>query len=248
MGQFRGALFLGLAAVFCAGAPLADARAVEELVLAKWAEPPLASADGKGFLDQIINEVFSRIDIKVRLIKLPAERALINANNGIEDGDALRVEGLEKIYPNLVRVPEQILDMEFVAFSKTVDISVNGWDSLKPYVVGIVTGWKILEKNLADAKTLTTVNTPVQLFILLKNNRADIVVFERWQGIWIAKQLGLKILVLEPPVASRPMFIYLHKKHLSLVPKVAQTLVKMKQDGSYDLFVANTLKPLLERP
>lgn len=37
--------------------------------------------------------------VKLRLVKLPAERALLNANAGIEDGDLARIAGLETHIP-----------------------------------------------------------------------------------------------------------------------------------------------------
>ena len=58
------------------------------------------------------------LGVELRLVKLPAERGLINANAGIEDGDLARITGLEKQYPNLVRVPEKLVDLDFTAFSK----------------------------------------------------------------------------------------------------------------------------------
>jgi polar amino acid transport system substrate-binding protein len=48
----------------------------------------------------------------------------------------------------------------------------------------------------------------------------------------------------EPPLAMREMFIYLHKKHKALVPKLANVLREMKQDGRYQILVDKHLTPL----
>ena len=84
-----------------------------KLTLATGALPPLTSAPGHtGFLDALAQEVFGRIEVDASVLRLPVERALVNANAGIEDGDMFRAAGFEKDYPNLVQVPEKVLDFE----------------------------------------------------------------------------------------------------------------------------------------
>ena len=59
--------------------------------------------------------------------------------------------------------------------------------------------------------------------------------------------LGLQsIRVLEPPLATKEMFLYLNRKHLALIPKMAEQLRIMKQDGSYDRIRQETLGPYLD--
>lgn len=74
----------------------------------------------------------------------------MNANEGIEDGDALRIAGLTKLYPNLIQVPEVVTKVDFV---------------------GIVRGHKIAEMNTVGCKTVTAADTVEQLFTLLENGR-----------------------------------------------------------------------------
>ena len=79
-------------------------------------EAPFTTASRNGFLDIVVAEVFKRQGLNYKLVKLPAERGLRNVNQGIDDGDLTRIKGLERIYPNLVRVPEKLLYWEFAAF------------------------------------------------------------------------------------------------------------------------------------
>jgi polar amino acid transport system substrate-binding protein len=78
---------------------------------------PLSSPEGSGFEDKILKEAFRRIGKEIKIIHLPSERALINANEGTDDGNFARVAGLEKTYPNLIRVPERLWMFEFAVFS-----------------------------------------------------------------------------------------------------------------------------------
>ena len=46
--------------------------------------------------------------------------------------------------------------------------------------------------------------------------------------------MGLKnIQMRKPALASKEMFMYLHKKHVVLIPKISAALLEMKKDGSY---------------
>lgn len=210
--------------------------------------PPLSKPDNTGFHDKIIHEAFARIGIDMEVIHLPAERALINANMGVEEGVYVRIAGMEKLYPNLIRVPEKITDYEFVAFSKKVNTATNRWEDLKPYDVGIITGWKILEKNIQNTKTLLKVDNPEILFDILDKERVDIIVYNRYDGYGVIKKLNLQgIKVLAPPLTVREMFLYLHVKHKELAPKMATALRSIKTDGTYERLFDEIIEPLVPK-
>ncbi len=49
------------------------------------------------------------------------------------------------------------------------------------------------------------------------------------------KQLGLQsVRALEPPLAQREMFLYLNKRHKTILPILAGALKDMKKDGTYN--------------
>lgn len=223
-----------------------ESAADQTIVIATADGPPLSNSDNTGFHDKIIHEAFQRIGIKLEIIHLPAERALINANNGVEEGVYVRIAGMDRLYPNLIQVPEKITDYEFVAFTKHIDIATNGWDALTPYGVGIITGWKILEKNIQDTKEVIKVGNPKLLFGILDRDRVDIIVYNRYDGYGIIKQLNLQhIKVLEPPLAVREMFLYLHIKRKELAPVVAAALRTLKSDGTYQKLFHQIIAPLV---
>ena len=83
------------------------------------------------------------------------------------------------------------------------------------------------------------------MFIMLDKGRVELVLYERWQGLQRARDTGVKVTVHEPPLASVDMYMYVHKDHAHLAPKMASTLRDMKADGSYQAIVDRTLTPLL---
>ena len=196
-------------------------------------EPPFTTADRKGFVDAVAFEAFRRAGVQLRLVKLPAERGLINANAGIEDGDVTRIAGLEAQYPNLIRVPEKLIEYDFLAFSKNPAL-VTSLDVLRARPIGHIRGWKIYEKMLAGAPSVVSADDSAQLFRQLQLDRIDVALYERWLGLSLLRKQGIKgIYPLEPVIAKREMYIYLHKRHTALVPKIAEALRAIKAEGLY---------------
>lgn len=241
-------MFRHSAAFICAGLLLAQsapAEAGDTLVLNTATRMPYVQPDRSGFLDRVMAEVFRRIGKRAQVQAYEAaERALQSANGGIDDGDAMRIKGLEAQYPNLIRVPEKVIDNDFVAYSRKHDFPTRNWDALAPYHVAHVIGWKVFENRLGKRKDITRVRDAEHLFNLLRQDRADVVLYERWQGLWWSREMGLKARLHEPPLASQEMFIYLHRKHASLVEPAASALAAMKKDGSYKRIYDETLTTL----
>lgn len=233
---------LGCLLACCLAAPV---RAAEKLVLSSGVLAPYTTPDRRGFLDQLVRAVFREIGLEGELIIYPTatERGMLNANEGVDDGLAMRVAGLETQYPNLIRVPEEVAVNDFVAITIGPRFATDGWDSLKPYVVSYIIGWKVFEYNVPQGKEITLVRDADQLFGLLARGRADVALYERWQGLAKTRSLGLKAQVLEPPLVRTKMYMYLHKKHADLVPRVTAALAKLKRDGTYQRIYDSTLKP-----
>jgi polar amino acid transport system substrate-binding protein len=229
--------FTGLAGLACAA---------DRLVLSSGVLAPYTTPDRKGFLDQLMVALFREVGREAELLIYPTatERGMLNANEGVDDGLAMRVAGLEKHYPNLVRVPEPVAVNDFVAITMRHRFATTGWDSLKPYVVSYIIGWKVFEQNVPQGRELTLVRDADQLFRLLARDRADVVLYERWQALARTRELGLRVQVMEPPLVRTPMYIYLHRKHADLAPQVAQALARLKQNGTYARIHDSTLGPL----
>ena len=206
----------------------------------------LSNAEQTGMLDLIVKEAFNRLGITAVLPFLPAERSIIAANSGLHDGVLNRIEGIERMYPNLVRVPESNMDFKFVAFSKKYDFETTDWATLNSLRVGFIKGWKILEQNMKNHPDITYVNSADQLFRMLDKGYIDIALYGELVGYAKLKTMNITdYRVLTPPLATKKMYMYLNKKHEKLVPRVAESLKNMKVDGTYDRIVSQTIVPFL---
>lgn len=207
------------------------------LTMATTVSPPLSEPGQDGMLDLIVKGAFARAGVEVALQQLPSERGLVMADAGQVDGDANRISGLETAYPNLLRVPECNMIYEFTAFALRPDVSVRHWDDLRHYTVAYIIGWKIYDENVRASSTVK-VATPENLFALLRAGRVDVVLYYRLGGLYYARKLGLANLrPLDPPLATREMYMYLNRRHADLLPRLADALRDMKKDGGYQRIV-----------
>jgi len=187
-------------------------------------------------LELLTQEVARRTGIEFKIVSHPSERSLHMANQGEVDGEGLRVAGLGSQYPNLVQVPERFIGISFVAFSKDAMINLDrGWESLKPYRVSFITGWKMFEANASGARNITKVEKPEQMFRMLDGGRIDLALYTRADGIALIRGMGLSTIApLTPSLKDVDMYLYLNKRHEALVPRIAQSLRDMKADGTYN--------------
>lgn len=210
----------------------APALAADKLVLSSGMHEPWTNTAGTGFHSLFIAELFGRLGMDAEVRFNPAAaRALSLADDGVEDGLAARMAGLEKDFPNLIRVPEPFFSNDFIAASLQPLPNVRNWADLTPYSVGYILGWQVFEHNVPPVRELTIAKDSKQLFGVLKAGRADLILHERWQALWQAQEQGLNLIIHEPPLRPTPMYIYLHKRHAALVPRVAAELAAMKAAG-----------------
>lgn len=205
-----------------------------KLVFNVTGQPPLNTENHDGFMDEITREALTRIGYTLEINRQPAERGLHSINKGIIDGEMSRVIGLDKKYSNLIHVPESIMVWDFVVFSKKKINLKNGWLGLNEKNISFINGWKILEKNVPSSAIVTKTKNSQQLFKLLTKNRTDYIIYELWGGRYLIDKMKIaNVTSINPPLASKKMYIYLHKKHAAIIPKLSKVLADMKKDGSY---------------
>lgn len=202
---------------------------------------PWTNAEGSGFHQVLVREVFSRLGLTATVeLNLASSRAFNLANDGITDGLAGRVAGMEKEYPNLVAVPERMFVNDFVACALPGTEPPKDWKGLVDRGVAHIIGWQIFENNLPPVRELTTVKDSAQLLGLLRAGRIEIILHERWQAMWHARALGVTLVCSDQPLARTAMYIYLNNRHAAQVEPLARALRSMKADGGYDA-VARTV-------
>ncbi len=215
-------------------------HAQEQLVFSR-PDDPIAEVSEK-----VLHEAYQRIGIQIQTRTLPAMRALDMSNYGEVDGEVNRIKGIEKAYSNLVMVPVAINVLEGVVFTKEITFSVTGWDSLKPYKIGIRRGTKFAEKG-TEGMNVEAVNHNAQLFRKLDLGRNDVIVTSRVEGLEQIMTLHLNgIRVLEPPLVTLNLYHYVHKKHRPLLPNITKALQEMEAEGRIQEIRKQVISELFE--
>ncbi len=201
------------------------------------AEPPLRistllEADPSTLVaERVLREAYRQLGRELQVLSMPGERSLLSANAGDTDGELYRRAGIERLYPHLLRVPVALLQYEVVAFTRRSDVQVSGWESLRPYRLGFVKGIKIIEENTRGMEQ-EPVATLQQAFVKMELGRSDLVISNRLSGVASLRQHGLKgVRVLTPPLASFPVFHYLHERHEALVQPLTEVLQGLERSG-----------------
>ncbi len=166
----------------------------------------------------------------------------------------MRVGGASEKWTNLIQVPGTVYQFDFVAFTRDLsnadlDVEGKGWGSLTPYRVAVPKGWVETGNyvNEDNTTTLERITSPPKLFMTLRRKKTDLIIYERLMGYEIIKKLQLKnVHVLEPPLSSKEMFLYIHNKHADLVPKLVKALEEMKADGTFRKLVDQALSAYKE--
>lgn len=197
----------------------------------------------------ILIEAYKRLGIDVSFEYYPAKRSLHLANEGkYFDGELHRIKGLEKRYPNLVYVPVVIFRLEAIVISKKVRFKVDGWESVRPFMIGIRRG-VIFALNGTRDMNRTILNSNERLFSMLNGNRFDIIIASRINASkFFAEEKNKKLMVLEPPIESYNMYHYLNKKNAHLLPKLTKVLQDMENEGLIQKYKDDFLKQLSSMP
>ena len=196
----------------------------------------IASNNSGGLIElkKILTEAYNRIGITIEFKNLPVERAIQMANDGIVDGDILRVEGIESDYPNLVRVPFAIRTDDTVAVTRNREIQITNWSSLQPYRVGYIRGIKDIEDQIIAGTKTEVVSSQTQLYQKLESGRTDIVIDARSQAEYSIKEYNLdNLIILEPPLISFSLYHYVHKKNKDIIPSLTAALRQMNDEGFF---------------
>jgi len=184
-----------------------------------------------GLGEAIVSEAYAQIGKSVIVERLPAARAITMASLGKYDGELGRIEGMLVDFDDLFPVSTPMYILTFVAFSSQQDIRVDGWESLRPYRIGITRGILFTEKN-TEGMNRYRATSATQLFRMLDAGRFDVAISMKVVGLLTLKKLKIEdIHALESPLETKKVLHFLHRKHLALIPEISGAFLKMEKSG-----------------
>ncbi len=197
--------------------------------------------------EAVLRQAYSRLDAQLIIKKYPAERSLRMANRGLVDGEIQRIGAINHEYQNLIQVRPAINVVEAVAFTRSVTFLPQGWDSLRPYRIGLIRGIKFAETNTIGMNRYL-VSHYQSLFKMLNQGRIDVAVAPRINGLTSIRKLNQSaITALKPALMNFELFHYLHRKHSAWVPRIESVIRTMHQSGELEAIRKQVHISLLEK-
>lgn len=176
-------------------------------------------------MEKLLTDAYTLLGIPIEMKIMPNKRSLFASNSGRVDGEAGRIAGMEKEFPNLVMIPEFLYSLNVLVYSKNLNFTVDGWGSLRSYRIGILRGAKYAEIGSRGMNTLI-VSYGTQLFQALDADRIDVAVLHDSGNLSLSGISNIR--VLKPPLQKIIIYHYLHKKHRKLIPALNCAIRKVK--------------------
>lgn len=191
----------------------------------------------------IYTEVFARLGLKLEVKSYPLKRASTVADEGLVDGETIRVYAYANVHPNLIRVEESTIPLKLVAYTGKSAVSKRGgWESLKgtnfraEYARGALISQTNLERVLKPEQ-ISSITEAIQGLRKLASGRTDIYVDDETVVLPLLALPEFKSRITVVGIMDEtPLHLYMHKRHANLVPKLAEAIKTVKKEGLIDKY------------
>jgi ABC-type amino acid transport substrate-binding protein len=199
---------------------------------------------------EILRTVYARLNIRLEFEDVPGKRALALSSTGELDGEIQRIGNLARDYPTLVRISPPINYIEPSVFTTALHFDIKGWDSIKPYSIGIVRGVGSSEAGTRGMSRVTAAASLENMLEMLDAGRFDVAVTDLFSGLVAVRKLNLqsRISPLSPPLERIYIYHYLNEKHRDLAGKVGKVLEEMEASGELARLRERLVKEALSEP
>lgn len=173
---------------------------------------------------RIVAELYRRIGYEARE----------GRRGGDNDGEAMQPIELEKRFPDLIRVPEPLIEYDLVAFTAgNPALLPGGWADLRGHSVCTNLDTPLVDDKLSGMPGVRVAHgeDSVQTFRMLKAGRCDYAVLPR--SAWIeADEIGTGGLAEATPALSHVVaYHFVSRKRAMLVPHLAAVLRQLRAEG-----------------
>lgn len=196
------------------------------------------------FATLIYTEAFKRLGMSIRLDYLPLARQRMLLDSGAIDADGGRILEFGAAHPNLVRVQESHTNLHFALYTVQPGLQFDSLEQLRAtdllveYRRGILFCEQALTPLLAPQR-LSTISSEEQGLHKLLLGRS---------GLYCDLDMAVRRVTNSPEFKDRPavrkafsfapvpIYMYLHRKHADLAPRLAVVIRQMKAEGLIDIY------------
>lgn len=177
---------------------------------------------------QTVEAAARHAGIGVAARELPPDRGMILANKGEVDGAIGRSALAASEYPDLVQVPEAIYLYEPTAYAYRKFDVAHGWKSLRGHTLCMRRGYTLTERRTSGMQR-QRLDSDASLLRMLREGGCEMAIMDRRNTvIRDAVAADPDLLELLPPLEQVPLYLFLHKRHAALAPRLAEALRQVK--------------------
>ena len=178
----------------------------------------------------LVKEVYRRLGHDTEFVYLPAERSIREVNRGKFDAELARAIGVDREFPNLVRVEEPVYVLSISAIVQSdSNIRFDSWEEIGDRRIGYPRGYQILDIRTRDLNAIKAKN-PSTIIKMVKAGRMEIGLVMTSDAAALAQKYG-GISVLEPPLEEFALYHFVHVKHRRMAPSLEKVLIQMNDSG-----------------
>ncbi|HEY0954958.1 MAG TPA: hypothetical protein VGE36_09395 [Roseateles sp.] len=180
----------------------------------------------------ILRRAFEKLGLELRFEPLPLRRSLKLTEQGLLDGEALRIRELAAQHLELLLVPVPIATVQVLGYVRQSGPRPRDEAALMALRLGYPRGVVLLEKWLAGAPRKIEASTRTDLLRLLRSEVIDVALLTSAAG---APDLDTGDLAGLEPLPTRfqltPLYALLHQRHRTLLPRLTAVLREMEDSG-----------------
>lgn len=188
----------------------------------------------------ILPVIYKKLGLDITITAMPGKRAMLEAVSGRKDGEIMRIWSYGIEHPETVRVPTPYYQLETVAFYKDgADVDVASTKDLANYSVLKVRGVKHTN-NITDGLTsVYDYDDTESMLRALNTSRNSIALTHSADGLFsISKHKLEGIQLINPPLATFPLYHYVHRKNSHLIEGLDKAINAMKDSGELAAVIA----------
>lgn len=181
----------------------------------------------------VLPQIYKKLGIDIKISPLPGKRAQYVASSGELDGEIMRIWTYGEENPDQIRVPTPYYYLETMAFYlPEQNIEINDVSDLHKYTIAKVSGVKHTNNITKGLTRVFDVRSTSSLLDFVLFGRVQVALTNTIDGDVRRQQLKYRhIKRLEKPLATLPLYHYVHKDHADLVPKIDAIIKEMRASG-----------------
>ena len=197
------------------------------------------SDDQSIIVERILNEGLRRSGYQMSATVTGMRTAIADVNYGDASVLPSQIDGWERQYANLIKVPIAIDNVEFTVYTRSGEqYDFSQWSDL----TGLRLGYRWQNEYVANnvwrtqASGLVTVNEYEELWALLLDGKADAVILPRMSHFEHRFPHGTRRAGV---IEKQPVYTYVNRNYGYLVPLLEKAYQQMIDDGSFSLIISN---------